>query len=206
MLRWLPVMAILAYAACASEPRGPYFGDERFLMLGVDPEREAQALVEQLERNGFSLERRLVGKHFTALGFAEAGGEPGPVRVLTVRGIALALDTTEGDPLTQEVRHRLLEAPMSSTHDADGDGFEEVFVERLVGPSRDACVLVYRVRDSGFVDPVASKGFALAGPADSAHPRWLEPHLCEVRGRGGTPDAGVEAPDGGVAAPSPGGP
>jgi hypothetical protein len=54
--------------------------------------------------------------------------------------------------LSVGVRYALLAQPIAGTQDADGDGFEEVFVEQRSAAGN--CVLVYRVRDVGFIDPV----------------------------------------------------
>ena len=68
------------------------FIDEQFLVLGVDPDAEARALTRQLEKNGFFVVRRVRGQNFSALGFSDAQDVPQKVRVITRRGIALALD------------------------------------------------------------------------------------------------------------------
>lgn len=146
MVRLVLALGLIVGGGCAGgSGQGPFFDDDKFLVLGVDPDREANALVTQFEAAGHRLQRRLTGRHFTALGFVDGLGAPIAVRVVTRRGIALALGP--GDR-----RHGLLAAPRPGTHDADGDGFEEVFVE---GDTHDGgCLEVYRVRDSGFVDPV----------------------------------------------------
>jgi len=145
------VAVLLVLMGCGGERRGPYFDDDRFLVLGVDPDAEANALVKQFAERGYALGSRHSGRHFTALGFVDADGTPVAVRVVTRRGIGLALDR-EPDPVLGEVRFALLPPPRADTHDADSDGFEELFVERLQRGHR--CIEVHRVRDSGFVDPV----------------------------------------------------
>jgi hypothetical protein len=122
-----------------------------------------------MEKNGFYEMRRVRGQNFCALGFGNARDLPLKVRVVTRRGIALALDPEPSTPpLSQGARYELLDAPVSGTQDADGDGFEEVFiaVQHDTGP---ACLAVYRVRDSGFVD--AAPDFAM--PAQVAASRAL---------------------------------
>ena len=163
-------------AACASGPKSPYFGDERFLVLGVRPDAEGDAVAEELERSGFKVTSKLNGLHFTALGAAAADGAPAKVRIVTARGIALALDPVVATPLQPGIRYALMPPPVKGTHDADGDGFEEVFVHRLtdgVAP----CILVYRVRDSGFADAVPSGQYANAQPPGP--PPWDAPVFCE---------------------------
>ena len=149
---------------------------------GVDPDHEARSLTAQMEKNGFVELRRVRGQNFTALGFGNRRDVPLKVRVVTKRGIELALDPEPSTALAPGVRYELLEAPIRGTQDADGDGFEEVFVS-VQRERAAACVTVYRVRDSGFVDPVddfampaaaassrALRGSALCAPAASNAP------------------------------------
>lgn len=173
--------------ACASQPAGPFFGDERFLRFGVDPSAEADALTAQLERAGYTLARRVRGQYFTALGFVDTQGLPSVLRVVTARGIALALDARAGDVFVPSEQFQLLPAPFSDTHDADGDGFEEVFVWQAVS-GQEPCVQPYRVRDSGFVDRVEQDNYALAAHPDTTDPRWQNPQFCSASA------AGDEAP------------
>jgi hypothetical protein len=165
----------LLLSACASAPaHGPFFGDDRLIVLGVDPDTEANELSRQLSERGLTETRRIRGKTFTALGYSPAA-EPGAqrdVRVITGRGIALALEARSNTALTPGVRYALLPAPYRDTLDADGDGFDEVFVSRSPVPAGEACTLVYRVRDSGFVDPVPTASYALVRVPENADPAW----------------------------------
>jgi hypothetical protein len=187
------LLVVVSCCACASQPRSPFFGDERFLVLGVDADAEADELAGQLEASGFRVLQRLRGRNFSALGVAGTDGASAKVRVVTGRGIALALDPTTGNHAQPAVRYALLAPPSPETHDADGDGFEEVFVQMSSAAAGAApCILVYRVRDSGFVDPVAGGGVAIDSTASSAAPPWDAPEFC--------PDPDAEpAPDGGTA-------
>lgn len=191
------LLVVVSCCACASQPRSPFFDDERFLVLGVDPDAEADELARQLEANGFRVLQRLRGRNFSALGVAGADGAAAKVRVVTGRGIALALDPTTGSHAQPAVRYALLAAPSSETHDADGDGFEEVFVQMSSAAAGAApCILVYRVRDSGFVDPVPGGGVALESTASRAAPPWDAPQFCpdpeaEPAADGGAPEGGV---------------
>jgi hypothetical protein len=144
----------LLMCACASTPaaRGPFFDDEKYLRFGVEPSAEADALIKERERIGDGLSLRVRGQHFTALGFVDRQGQPSVVRVVTARGIALALDGARAAALNATESFELLAPPRSDTQDADGDGFEEVFLAHTRGALR--CVRVYRVRDVGFVDLV----------------------------------------------------
>jgi hypothetical protein len=194
---------------CASQPPSPFFQDERFLVLGVDPDAETDALARQLEANGFRIVERLRGRHFGALGAAGPDGIPAKVRVVTARGIALALDPGARGPAQPSHRYALLPPPSPETHDADGDGFEDVFVHVLPDTGEVPCIRVYRVLDSGFVDPVAGGGAPPAAGSASTHPAWREPHFCPEPGAAAgkdasaPPDAGT-APDAGTGSlPSP---
>jgi hypothetical protein len=160
--------------ACGAPAHGPFFGDDRLIVLGVDPDSEADALSRQLAERGLTEARRIRGKTFTALGYAPAA-EPNvqrDVRVITGRGIALALEAHSNSALEPGVRYALLPAPYRDTLDADGDGFDELFVTRTPVPSGEACTLVYRMRDSGFVDPVDTASYALARPPEVADAGW----------------------------------
>jgi hypothetical protein len=164
----------LCGAACRPPAHGPYFGDDRLIVLGVDPDTEANELSRQLGERGLTETRRIRGKTFTALGYSPAA-EPGvqrDVRVITGRGIALALEARSDTALTPGVRYALLPAPYRDTLDADGDGFDELFVTRTPLPSGEACTQVYRVRDSGFVDPVPTANYALARVPENPDPAW----------------------------------
>jgi hypothetical protein len=137
---------------CARTPAGPFFHDEQYLRFGVDPHNEADSLVKLYAERSEPLALRLTGRDFTALGFMDREGRSTRARVVTLRGIALALDPEQPSPLTAAKRYALVANPLAGTHDADRDGFEEVFVEERW--ASESCLLVYRVRDVGYVDPV----------------------------------------------------
>ena len=139
-------------AACASSPALPAFHDEQYLHFGVDPLHEADNLIKLYAERSEPLALRLSGRDFTALGFMDRQGRSTRARVITLRGIALALDPQQPSPLTAAKRYALVAPPLTGTHDADQDGFEEVFVEER--GAGESCLLVYRVRDVGDVDPV----------------------------------------------------
>jgi hypothetical protein len=148
------LLALLCFAAvgCASQPPSPFFGDERFLRFGVDPDQEANALIEDQRAHGYAVALKVLGQHFTALGFMEPNGRSTAVRIVTARGIAVALDPTPATALEAPTTYALLAPPIEGTNDPDHDGFDEVFVERRTAAK--SCIDVYRIRDVGFVDPV----------------------------------------------------
>lgn len=150
-MRW--ALLVLAAACAAQEPRGPYFGDERHLVLGVDPERETAAIVASMEQEGHALALRLRGIHFTALDFVDVEGKPVAVRIVTARGIALALDAQHGDALRPARAWRLLPVRLPRVLGVEAD--EQVFVEeRITGVA--PCVRAYEVDAAG--NAVAAKG------------------------------------------------
>ena len=114
--------------ACASTPQPSYVDQPSRLVIGVDPDAEANAVVKQLEAHGYYEVRRLRGQAFTALGFAPLKGDArdGRVRVVTARGIALALDSQAPTLLTPGRFVALLDYPYRDTRDFDRDGREEI--------------------------------------------------------------------------------
>jgi hypothetical protein len=191
--RWLTATLVvtLALAACASQRPGPFFGDEKYLVLGVDPDAEANALTRDLASQGYGANPRLRGRHFAAVGVQHPDLSSIGVRVVTVRGIALSIDRIKPTVFQEEVRYSLMPPPFTNTHDADDDGFEEIFVHVVhgQGSALHSCVAVFRVRDSGFVDQVDGKKFALAAPAQSRDPLYRAPTFCELE-----PPAADETP------------
>jgi hypothetical protein len=125
------------------------------LRFGVDPRAEADAVVKLYSERQEPVALRIVGRDFTALGFMNRAGVSTRVRVVTAMGIVLALDPDAGSSLQPAARYALLAPPLPHTQDADGDGFEEVFVEVRTDPQ--TCLSVYRVRDVGYVDLVPTQ-------------------------------------------------
>lgn len=149
---WRAAILLLGMVGCSSTPAEPLFHDDKYLRFGVDPNAEANAVIESQKERSYRLSQRLVGQHFTALGFRDKGGRSSAVRILTVRGIGVALDRQPQSPVQPAKSYALVAPPIQGTHDADHDGFEEVFVEEQT--QGDVCLRVYRVRDVGFIDPV----------------------------------------------------
>jgi hypothetical protein len=171
-----------ALCACGAPQRSPFFGDEKYLVLGVDPGAEAQALIADLEAQGYEAQPRLRGEHFSALGVIHPDSSNIGVRVVTMRGIALSLDRQPPTVFQPEIRYRLLPPPFPATHDADGDGFEELFVNvvRSSPEGEGACIAVYRVRDVGFVDPVDGAKFSMPPAPKGREPLWRSPVFCPL--------------------------
>lgn len=166
-MRALPIagLVVVAIAGCGGSSQGPYFDDARFLRFGVDPFQEADDLARQFEDAGGRVALKVRGQYFSAFGVVDARGRPSAVRVVTLRGVVLARDSQEAGPLQDALVYRLLPSPIADTQDMDGDGFEEVLVERWEGALGHGCIELHRVRDVGFVDPVPLPERALGEPA-----------------------------------------
>lgn len=173
--------------ACSSGPASPFFGDEKFLVLGVSPEEEANAVSKQLAVDGRTEHLRLRGPTFTALGFTEPDGQPAWVRAITPRGISLALDPVASHPLERGERYELIAPATPGLFDADGDGFDELVVLKRSYDGDDACLLVYRIQSSGFVDLITDSQDTI----DAARGAVTDVEPC----------AGAPASDGGVNEP-----
>jgi hypothetical protein len=159
------VVAVVASGCGGSSSQTPYFDDARFLRFGVNPFDEADTLARQFEDAGSRVPLKVRGQYFSAFGVVDARGRPSAVRVVTARGVELALDSREAGPLEDALAYRLLPSPIAGTQDVDGDGFEEVLIERWEGALGHGCIELHRVRDVGFVDPVALPDRALGEPA-----------------------------------------
>jgi hypothetical protein len=160
-------MTGLGVATCSSGPSGPFFGDEKFLVLGVSPEEEANALSRQLATDGRKEYLRLRGPTFTALGFEEPDGRPGWVRAITQRGIELALDPVQSHPLERGARYELLAPASQGLFDADGDGFDDVIVLKRSYDGDDRCLLAYRIQNTGFIDLITDTNETVAAARDA---------------------------------------
>jgi hypothetical protein len=177
----------LGVAMCSSGPSNPFFGDEKFLVLGVTPEDEANALSKDLATDGRKEYLRLRGPTFTALGFEEPDGQPGWVRAITQRGIELALDPVQSHLLDLGVRYELLAPATAGLFDADGDGFDDLIVLKRSYDRDDPCLLAYRIQNTGFVDLITDAEDTVAAARDAI--------------TGIEPCAGAQAPAGDAGTP-----
>lgn len=182
-------LVLVAAAACGSAPKGPYFGDERFLVLGVSPEEEANKVSQELAIDGRAEYLRLRGATFTALGVSDPDGRPAWVRVITQRGIELALDPSTGHALSRGQRYELIAPAREGMYDADGDGFDEVIVLQRSYDEDDPCLLAYRLQNSGFVDLITDEAHAREVAREAVHD--VEPcgSPSEPHAEGGEPPA-----------------
>jgi hypothetical protein len=180
-------------ASCGPPPHGPYFGDERLIVLGVSPDAEADELSRQLNARGLREARRIRGKTFTALGFGPSKDplHQTDVRVITGRGIALALEARAATMLEPGERYALLSSPHLDTLDADRD-LDELYVARTALPTGTRCLLVYQVRQTGIVEQVATDNYQLVRVPD-ADPAWREPFCAAPAAPAAPADAGSPA-------------
>lgn len=144
------VIGLVLLTACGGgEPaRDPRW---QFLAVGVRPAAEADRVQQTLEGGGWSLVSRVEGRTFVAQTFANDETGESSARVVTRRGIVLALDVPPSES-AQPIR--LLEPP-GGDEDIDGDGNEEIVLARH-DPAHDrTCLGVVRViAEGGFLRPV----------------------------------------------------
>ena len=90
-MRRLAAVFVLITACAKQEP--PVQDPLDYLRVGVDPREEAAAIVDQLERNGFEVGRRIDEDSYVALD--AASGPESLVRIVTFRGVALSLEAPD---------------------------------------------------------------------------------------------------------------
>ncbi|MEM7138720.1 MAG: hypothetical protein AAF500_19240 [Myxococcota bacterium] len=135
------VLALLAFASCA-EPE-PVQDPLDYLRVGIDPSAEANEVIVDLQRAGYTLGRKVVGTRYAAFGAAR--GADSTVRILTSRGPSFVLETPD---VRTPRRVRVALAP-DPWPDFDDDGEPEVVVEsREFGRT---CLLLLEVGTEGFV-------------------------------------------------------
>jgi hypothetical protein len=141
------------------------------------------ALATQLRARGYEVRVRMHGRNFSAIDFVDAEGKAGPLRIVTARGIVLALDSGPQHVLDEAgMEFRLLAPPLGRTHDVDSDGLEEIFIEEADLALGAACVRVHRVMNDGRLREVGGLD-PLGRPECVAHE---------------SPDGGVPQADAGV--------
>jgi len=134
---------VVLLASCA--PSNPPFDPLDYLAAGVDPAEEADRVALQLGRAGFVVDRRLEGGGAVALAARRRRDGASAVRVVTRRGVVVALDAPD-------VRHpgrlavRLPEAARFERRELDG--YVELPVEVV---SDVVCTAVVVVDAGGFV-------------------------------------------------------
>ena len=120
------------------------------LAVGVEPREEADAVVESLARGGFELTDRDSAATVVALAFRnrERGGTA--LRIVTKRGIALAIDVPPDENAE----------PVGLVEDAVREGRgagAEVFLYREDPVRERRCHAALRVTSEGFVRPIVAE-------------------------------------------------
>lgn len=137
-------------AGCGG-PQGPP-DPLQYLQIGVEPAAETDAVADNLAEAGYELERRIDGRTFSALSAHRPDDGATAVRVITRRGIAMALD---GPTETVDAIGLVPAASDSPLHDLDGDGLEEIAVVSHDRVRARRCLRLLRIRDDARVVPVA---------------------------------------------------
>src|SRR5690606_26313548 len=158
MSRLARILLTLALAGCGAPREPPLL--ERWVRVGTDPEREAEAVARGLEAGGYRATQRIAGDGFVALAFVREADDRRAVRVITRIGVAVALDSHETDGV--RIRHgavRLIETGARGD-DVDLDGRPEVVVAR--DGEEGTCIAVIRIAEDGRPSAPAIEAEALA--------------------------------------------
>jgi len=143
-------------AACAPDPQ-PLQDPLDYLRVGADFEAEANSFAEQVQADGWTVERVQRGRTFAALQAREE--ERALVRVWSRRGLVVAIDA----PAPEHWRRDVLLAPPTDATDLDGDGHEEL----VIGATDDAvgrtCFAIVRIDADGFAKEITPTYEELGG-------------------------------------------
>src|SRR5687768_12724717 len=116
-------IAIALLTSCGSAPAPVDPLD--WIAMGVDPEREADAVVGTLNRGGYVLERREIISSAVVLELRNSE-DFRAIRVVTTRGVALSLDSLEPDGMrARDGAVRLFDLEQA---DVDRDGRDEIAI------------------------------------------------------------------------------
>lgn len=142
-------------AACGGgpEPVRP----EDWLRVGVDPVEEARVVEGRLTESGWGTAQRVEGEGFVALAFEHPDGRRA-VRVVTSRGVAVALDSHEPDGIRE--RHGPVSLVELDEADVDRDGRPEVVAARDQDGGR--CIAILQVGGDGLVQVAPTDAEELA--------------------------------------------
>ncbi len=142
-MRWLFVVCF-CLAACA-EPE-PVQNPLDYLRIGVDPRAEALAVMRDLERDGYQVGRRIDESRYFA--FDAARGPDSTVRIVTVRGPTLALQT----PDVRAPRRAGVALAPDPRPDFDRDGQRDIVI--AIRELDRTCLAWVQVDAEGFVATV----------------------------------------------------
>lgn len=115
--------------------------------VGVDPADEAGRVVRTLEAAGYQVTERTDAREFVALVLERADGRRA-VRVISSRGVVVALDSHEPDGV--RLRHGnvgLIHFDADRGHDVDGDGRPELVLTS--GDDEPPCMTIVRIGADG---------------------------------------------------------
>ncbi|MGF1467909.1 MAG: FG-GAP repeat domain-containing protein [Sandaracinaceae bacterium] len=142
------LLSLLAGCGASVVPLPPV---DPFLAVGVEPTEEAAHVAAMLAELGYREVRRVEGERFVAVELVTAD-ERHAVRVVSTRGVVLALDSHEPDGV--HLRDGPVELVATVATDLDGDGAEEVAV-RLWDRARERhCLALVRIDGEGWPSPV----------------------------------------------------
>jgi len=155
LARALSVVSLgAALLGCASAPEPIHMED--WVRMGVSVQQEAGEVRATLEAAGWTTTRTVGRPTFVALALSR-GADERAVRVITSRGVVVALDSHESDGY--RVRHGLVELGDEGPQDVDGDGREELLVWRRDGAF--PCLAVLRFDEQGGATVMADDAAAL---------------------------------------------
>ena len=145
MSRLARILLSLALMGCGAPREEPLL--ERWIRVGTDPEREADAVTRGLAAGGYRPTQRIAGDGYVALAFEREADDRRAVRVITRIGVAVALDSHETDGVhTRHGAVRLVETG-ARDGDVDRDGRPEVVVAR--DAEEGTCIAVIRIAEDG---------------------------------------------------------
>jgi len=152
------IQLLVFFLGCGASSPNPLAATATLLRLGLDPEREADALEESLVAAGLRRRLRIDGRTHSSLWMVRPGTSEAVVRVVTRAGIALGVDAPE------QTGGRAV-GLLDLHGDVDGDGHEEIGVF-ADDPARDRrCIAVLRVDAQGRVHEVRLDTRSLQGDA-----------------------------------------
>ncbi len=142
-MRFLLTACLIIFGCAKPEPvQDPL----DYLRVGVDPRQEAEAIIADLRRNGFTIGRRIEEANYVA--FDALRGPDSTVRVVTTRGPSLSIRT----PDVRWPERLWLELGTMPSPDFDRDGSPDVIVS-IREPGR-SCLAWAQVDAEGFISEV----------------------------------------------------
>lgn len=141
---------MLLCVACGGSPAAPDIMD--YMRVGVTPRDEAEAVSASMDKDGWTLVTRVDGERVVALAFRMPGDARAAVRVITRRGVAIAMDAPS-EAWSGDV---FLDTSLGTTAtDLDGDGNEEVVLGTGDVALLRRCMEVFHVVADGSVVPMS---------------------------------------------------